>query len=178
MQETKISVKIKGVADLLMNKFTEEKNQNSRGKKVYDDKEETEKKLYRDEEGIFAPNTWIKECLVKSAKDFKIKGRKSYSDYFKSGILVLPQKIRGNLTQIGYETHKVPVVIQRARIMRCRPLFRNWELEFEIQIIDPQISHQLIKEVLEASGKYCGIGDWRGEYGRFEVIKFVVLKNE
>lgn len=172
MEKIIVNIEIKGVAPLIMNKFQEAEISNQRGKKVYDDKEECEKRVYKDEIGYYAPSTWLKACLVKSSKDFKIKGKKSYSDYFKGGVMVNELKIRGNLNEIGYEIYKVPVVVQRARIMRARPMFTNWKLEFSITILDKQISHHLVKDVLESAGSYYAIGDNRVEFGRFEVVKF------
>ncbi len=177
MEKTKVRVGIKGVASLLMHKFNGEEQQKTRGKKVYDDKEETEKALYKDEEGIYAPNTWIKAMLVLASKDFRIKGHQNYSKYVKGGIIITTEKIRGNLNKIGYEVYKCPVVIQRSRIMRCRPLFKEgWKLELDVSIIDPQISPELLKEFFIAGGMYCGLGDSRPEFGRFEVEKFEVVK--
>jgi len=172
MEKKKVKITIKGTAPLLMHKFNEGEQTKTRGKKVYIDSEETEKALYKDEQGIYAPNTWIKAMLVHASKDFKIKGSKNYSNAVKGGILIETEKIRGNLNEIKYETFKCPVVVQRARIMRCRPLFREWELGFEVSIIDPQISPELLKEFFMSGGMYSGLGDSRPEYGRFEVTSF------
>ena len=178
MEKTKVKVGIKGVASMLMHKFNgEEQAKKTRGKKVYIDEEEAEKALYKDEDGIYAPNTWIKAMLVSASKDFKIKGMVNYSKYFKGGVIVETEKIRGNLNEIGYEIHKCPVVVNRARIMRVRPLFKEgWILDFDVSIIDPQISPELLREVIEAGGMYCGLGDSRPEFGRFVIDKFEVSK--
>ena len=116
------------------------------------------------------------EKIIGYSKDFKIKGQQNYSRYVKGGVLVETEKIRGNLNEIGYEIYKCPVVVQRARIMRVRPLFKDWKLEFDISIIDPQISPDQLKEFIEAGGKYNGLGDSRPEFGRFEIEKFDVVK--
>ncbi len=177
MEGKKVRVGLKGVASMLMHRFNGEEQKKTRGKKVYIDTEEAEKALYKDEEGIYAPNTWIKSMLVAAAKDFKIKGMVNYSKYFKGGVIIETEKIRGNLNDSKYEIHKCPVVVNRARIMRCRPLFKEgWTLDFDVSIIDPQISPDLLKEVFEAGGMYCGLGDSRPEFGRFVVDKFDIVK--
>jgi hypothetical protein len=46
-------------------------------------------------------------------------------------------------------------------------------LEFEIINKDPTIINKdVLKQILIDAGKYYGIGDYRPDYGLFEVIKF------
>ena len=72
------------------------------------------------------------------------------------------------------------VVIGRARIMRSRPVFKKWQLEFELEIDEMEVPNDVVKEILEYSGKRVGIGDFRpekgGSFGRFEVSKWKTLK--
>ena len=76
-----------------------------------------------------------------------------------------------------YEIHKALVVIPstKGRIMRYRPMFKQWMLEFIIEF-DDEIAVDAIKEALEIAGKYVGIGDWRpekkGKFGKFQVTSF------
>ena len=70
---TKIKVRIEGAAPLLMNKFTEGPKESSRGKKVYDPKEEAERKTYRNDAGkLILPSTHFKASMVKAALTYSL----------------------------------------------------------------------------------------------------------
>lgn len=176
MKEQKVSIKIRGTAPLIMHKFNGEQKQiANRSKKIYIPEDEAKEGLYIDKGGIYAPSSWIEGTLINSAKDFK-KNKKSLAPYVKAGVLISQDKIRGNLNDKNYEIDARPVVVQRARIIRYRPLFRDWELEFDAIIIDTEyLDHHLLKELLDYAGKFKGIGDSRPKYGRFEVTGFEVV---
>ena len=70
-----------------------------------------------------------------------------------------------------------PVVVQRARVVRIRPCFGpGWKLDFEITVLDDQVPHNVVNEVLSLAGRTVGIGDFRPRFGRFMVTKFEVVK--
>lgn len=175
----KIDVKVKGTAPLLMNKFVDTSQlpgKSSRGKKVYEPSEEAEKKAYRTSSGqLYLPGTHFKASMVKAGSDIKISGRKTCKDFIKSGLFILEEEIV--LDQQKYEIHSEPVVIQRARVMSWRPKFKQWTCKFTIELIDEEwLNPTLVKQVLEAAGKYKAVGDHRPEYGRFEIVDFKVQK--
>ena len=171
----KIKVKVKGKAPLLMNRFSVEEKISSRTKKVYDPKEEAERKIYRTDSGkLYLPNTHFKASMIKSGTDFKMAGKKSYKEYVKAGIFIEPEEII--LDPQKYEIHEEAVVIQRARVMSWRPKFKEWSCEFEIEVADEMLNADILKEILIAAGKYKGVGDHRPEYGRFEVVEWKLSK--
>lgn len=61
----------------------------------------------------------------------------------------------------------------RARIMRCRPIFRDWSLTAELAIDESILDEQQISHIADVAGRYVGIGDYRpsapkgGNFGRF-----------
>ncbi len=171
----KISVKVKGVSPLIMNRFFIEEKKTTRKKKVYIPKDEAERKTYRTEEGkLYLPSTHFKACMVKAGTDFVMKGKKTYKEYIKAGIIIEPTEIV--LDQQEYEIHEEPVVIQRSRVMSWRPKIKEWTCGFIIDIIDDEMINQsTLKEILESAGKYKGVGDHRPEFGRFEVVEFKVI---
>lgn len=171
---TTIKVRVVGLAALLQNRFAEEEDGLTRKKKkVYDDKEEAEKRLYKTDSGkLYQPARHFEAAMIKAAGAFTLEGRKSYKDAFKGGIFVGPSEIIHKNQK--YSIDKQPVVIQRARIMRCRPKFDNWELEFDIQILDDRISVDVVREILDYAGLYLGVGDMRPRFGRFEVVEFKI----
>ncbi|MDP2939290.1 MAG: hypothetical protein Q8O13_04315 [Candidatus Omnitrophota bacterium] len=171
----KAKVKIKGIAPLMMNRFVMEKPDESKAKRrdeQYDVKEDAEKALYRDDKiGCYAPSTWIEACLRDTAKEFKGKGRGSLKATILSSVFVEEEKIP--LNKKTYDELDVrPVVIQRNRIVKGRPKFNSWELEFTINFNEDRIKKDTLKQILQEAGQTKGIGDFRPKFGRFEVVKF------
>lgn len=62
-----------------------------------------------------------------------------------------------------------PVSVQRNKVDRCRPIFRNWAVEADI-VIDPKaIEFDEFVQVAGLAGEMEGLGDFRTMYGRFSV---------
>jgi hypothetical protein len=97
----KIKVQVKGTVPLIMHRFSggddvdsQGTKKQSRGKKVYDPKEEAEKAAYRNSDGkLYAPCEWFKAAMVKEASNHIAKGRTTYKDFVKSGILIIENEI-------------------------------------------------------------------------------------
>lgn len=61
------------------------------------------------------------------------------------------------------------VVVQRSKIDRCRPIFRQWAFEAEV-LLDPKVlDFDEFKSIAENAGAMEGIGDYRLMYGRYSV---------
>ncbi len=144
---------------------------------------EAETSLYKDEKGvIYEPASHIEGSLQNAAKNFKIAGRRgaTYSKLIGSTVEVWPDAIPHKITE--HVTDSRPVVVQKARIIRYRPRFDEWELDFLLQLSDDQLPIQTMKEILDYAGLYVGIGDYRpqrgGKFGKFMVTKFNELKEK
>lgn len=65
------------------------------------------------------------------------------------------------------------VVVSRARVMRCRPKFRRWAIDFELMFDSEIINKDELIQIMVTGGNIVGIGDYRpekgGEFGRFAV---------
>lgn len=61
------------------------------------------------------------------------------------------------------------VMVNRSRIMRYRPVFSVWNCTFEAMLSDLDAS--TFKSILETSGRFIGIGDYRPKFGLFEVTE-------
>lgn len=61
------------------------------------------------------------------------------------------------------------VKVQKARIMRCRPIFKEWSITATIQFNPAIVKRTDLIKMLEATGAQVGIGDHRPKYGRFSV---------
>jgi len=61
------------------------------------------------------------------------------------------------------------VVIERRKILRCRPIFRQWAIEADV-VLDPTvIDLDVFIEVAMNAGSLEGLGDYRRTYGRYAV---------
>lgn len=166
-------VKIEGTKPLLMHAPVGigDKPTMRRGEHLEPQKE-AEGYLYKDNNGnIGIPSYLIKACIRNAGRNYKIKGRGStFSSIIRAGIDIEPDFIPINSSWV---VDSRPVVVKRSMIIRNRPRFDSWSLEFKIINKDPTIIHmETLKRILEDAGKFYGIGDFRPEYGLFKVISF------
>ena len=176
----KYKVEITGITPLLQNKPEEYgfDEQWVEKKASTDWEKEALKKLYIDSNGIiYQPATHLDRALIEAGKKIKVKGqgKATYSKLF--GSMVSVEEFEVKHKKQDYEIHKSLVVIPstKGRVMRYRPMFNEWILEFSLNAED-EIPQDAIKEALEIAGKYVGIGDWRpekkGKFGKFQVTEF------
>jgi len=173
MEKYHVRIKNADGSALLQHRFAGSAKTSAKKKgSVYDPDEEAQAALYLDEDGNHVePASHIEGALVKAGATFKYQGRKTYKDMFRASLFVEPELIP--LKSDGYEVDTRPAVVMRARIMRSRPIFKEWELEFTItNIADDQVAGKSIKEILEYAGTSVGIGDFRPKFGRFTVEEF------
>lgn len=62
------------------------------------------------------------------------------------------------------------VVVQRNKVDRCRPIFREWAFEAEVLLDPTVIDLAEFIEVARNAGAMAGIGDYRRMYGRYSVV--------
>lgn len=60
-------------------------------------------------------------------------------------------------------------------VMRTRPRFDKWELEFEVMAIDELVSISDVEKFIVMAGRIKGLCDYRPKFGRFIVEDFVVI---
>lgn len=66
----------------------------------------------------------------------------------------------------------VPVKIGgRSTVMRCRPMFLNWECTVDALLNPSQLPPDELVSIAEDAGHMIGVGDWRPWHGRFSVAK-------
>ena len=77
---------------------------------------------------------------------------------------------------LGFELFVKRAKIGKAKHVRVRPMFRNWEAEGTLTVLDEEASglkHANLQRILDLAGAMVGLGDWRpssptpGCYGRF-----------
>jgi hypothetical protein len=169
------SVKIVGVKPLLMHAPAGlgDKPKLRRGEHLSPETE-AEAYLYKNEKGeICIPSVNIKACIREAGRNYKVSGRRStFAAMIRAGLDILPFPYVP-LIHNGWKVDVRPVVVQRSRILRARPLFNEWALEFKILNQDPTVVHSdTLRRILEDAGKYYGLGDFRPEFGLFRVERF------
>ena len=173
----KFNVSIKGTRPLLMHRFAEE-TANIKGEKrtgPHDDSKEAELSLYRLTNGIiYQPAEHIEGALRQAAKDFRIPGKRTrtYSALIVAQVEVEPREIPHKIQDWVTDARSVVLSATRGRIMRYRPKFEEWALDFTLISNDDQIPNQVLLDILEHAGNHEGIGDYRPKFGKFEVTNF------
>ena len=75
----------------------------------------------------------------------------------------------------------VPVVIQRSRILRTRPMFEEWGAEVIVNTDPALVTEAQLTHWLEIGGSRLGLGDWRpeksGTFGRYELESIEQIEN-
>lgn len=129
--------------------------------------------LYLGETGPVIPQHVADGVMIRGAMKFK-KGPAAKSGCF---CLMLPEleyegpRSAEELWEDERFHFAALVRVGQARVMRMRPIFREWgaviTLTFEDTICNPaEIGEWLVK-----AGTDVGLGDWRPQYGRFTVEK-------
>ena len=179
MKEEVYLVRIKGVRPLLMHAPNElGDNPRRRRGEHPSPEEEAEAALYKDTQGnIVIPALNVKAMLREAGRNYKISGRKTtFGAAIRAGIDIEPFYIP--LKHNGWKVDLRPVVVQRSRILRARPRFDEWSLEFTIINKDPNVLlRDTMKRIVEDAGKWMGLGDYRPEFGLFNVEKFEIVES-
>ena len=175
---TTLDVTIKGTRGLLMHSTAAMliPKSNKVKSSEHDPVIEAKQCLYLNESGkICVPSMAVLSAMRKAATQLKKAGagKKTLKDFVFSGLRIEPEMIE--LPNQNYEVDIRPVVIMRSRIMRARPLFKEWDLSFQIEIIDEQTwDAGMVRQVIEEAGKYQGLLDFRPLFGTFEVVSMKV----
>ena len=176
------NVTIKGTTPLLMNKPSMGIATKTKARKLGNETEQSlaEDKLYERDKKLFQPSTHLEGCLLNAGKELKIMGkgtsRATYSKVVGYAVECYPFEIPHK--HQAWEVFGILAVnpTTKGRNLLCRPMLRQWELDFEIRFDDTELSPETLKEILEIGGRVVGIGDWRpqkkGKFGKFEVTRF------
>lgn len=175
------TVKIHGTADYLYHRWNceavETKSNAAKGSKAKKS-DDLESYVYRDDNGgLCVPGEQFRMAIVNAAKyrQDPRSPRKSAMDLYKAGFVVLTNLAPVGKNKWDYEDRR-RVVIQRNAITRDRPALKTgWEVEFDIQVLLPEyITPSDLNETITKAGIFCGLGNYRPTYGRFQIVRFKV----
>lgn len=114
----------------------------------------------------------LEAMLINGAKKNKL------GTQFKAGIVVTDNPLLNfngahltikDLWDDGNYTDMRAVRIQKNAIMRCRPIFSEWSLNFKVNYMPDTVEESQIRHAAEIGGLVVGICDYRPRYGRFSV---------
>jgi hypothetical protein len=66
---------------------------------------------------------------------------------------------------------RVPAKVGTARVIRTRPIFREWSAELVVKFLPSLLNEKDIRSFLVTAGEQIGLLDWRPRFGRFSVSK-------
>lgn len=125
---------------------------------------------WHDEIGLYIPGENVEATIRNGAKNFK-KGKdvekyisvtEPYIKLFYGEDLTKEELIK------NYEYRDTRVmVVNRARVLRTRPRFDQWNITFTLMYDETKIDLDMIVNILEYSGNYIGVCDSRPRYGKF-----------
>jgi len=120
--------------------------------------------------GPYIPGDNIHATLVSGGKKHKLGKRVTESVLITSDINPIaykgPRDAKGLWKDKNF-VHMNSAKVGQARVMRCRPIFREWATEIEGILDDSVMDESELRLVAETAGTLCGTGDWRPKHGRF-----------
>ena len=177
----KVKVRIVGTRPLLLNSPQSlEQKDNTKKRTVQPSKEtQAESCLYKDSDGnVVFPSLNVLSSMRESGVDYLVpgKGKKTYKHFIYSGVQISPYEIP-IISEKPYSIDLRSVVIGKARVVRARPKYDKWALEFEIENLNPSVlTFENIREILENAGLFKGLGDFRPLFGLFEVESMIPIE--
>lgn len=180
-----IQVVIEGISPLLVNRFHEDEADKStsgvhRREERLKPEEDAEKRLYPvNGKGVPTfPSDNIRQSMIKAAARTKI-GRRSAATDAAAAIYLYPPLLDLE-SEWHLDSRAVVIPATGGRILRHRPMFDEWQLEFSLQVNTDLIDAATVQKILEDAGALVGIGDYRparkGPYGRFAIRTWEVEK--
>lgn len=174
-----IKVQVTGITPLLVNRFHEEaaieatSGTHSRKEKLSPE-EDARMRLYSNGNGPYVPSEWLRQSIIGAASRHKI-GRRAATTDVAAAVYVAPFEIplQGDW---HLDSRAIVIPATKGRLLRYRPMFDEWKLDFSVQIDTDLVSERLIRDILTDSGRLVGIGDFRparkGPYGRFSIVSW------
>lgn len=133
---------------------------------------EWEAGLYLDENmRVCFPGENIESAFFEAAGKFKLK-KQCRSGLLSDGNWPLIYDGPKNLDKLKADPRFIDrrrIKVQQSAVMRTRPIFVNWGLEFTVHYLPDQLNRKQVEDLADAIGRNVGIGDYRPKYGRFAV---------
>lgn len=132
---------------------------------------------------VVIPAHGVHQCIVAGAKYSKRQipgqGKATWTAKFTSGIALLEDPALGidplSVKSVTLSQNADGIRGSPKRVMRTFPIIPEWHAKFDVYILDPIITQELFREMVELAGIYIGLGRFRpekgGHQGRFRLDK-------
>ena len=127
--------------------------------------------LYIDEDGPYIPAHWMLAMIrdgAKLTKQGKDAIRAILLNDAKLPLIYSGPKDVDGLWKKGFFDRRM-VGNQKARVLRTRPKFAAWSVEFSLLFDESVFDRGQIESILKTAGNMVGLGDYRPLFGRFSV---------
>lgn len=126
--------------------------------------------MYTNGNGPCLPAWNILRCLQDGAKRHKrgadvLRGVYPLTDH--ADVLYKGPRDPDEMWKDGSFALRKTVGVQRARTMRTRPIFMDWQAELSIEVDPVVFDLDTLQNVWREAGIYAGLGEMRPVYGRF-----------
>lgn len=127
--------------------------------------------LYFDADaGPYIPADNIWRCLYDAAKKSKRGPKVKEGVFISTDVNPLayrgPRDIDGLWKDENFR-HIASAKVTTSRVMRCRPIFREWAVDAEGELDLAVLDLVELTQIAETAGHLVGLGDWRPRFGRF-----------
>lgn len=168
-----IGCRITGVSPLLHHRFPMDPDEGKDLDKKTPD-EQAEVVAYRDPEGnLMVPGVNVQRAFVAGGMYVKVPRVRTATKLVAACVMVTPQYLLLNQKKYTIDSRPVVIPSTKGRIIRHRPCFEEWELEFTIEYDDSLLTQDQMRELVDATGSRVGLCDFRpekkGPFGRFAV---------
>ena len=156
-----------------LKKYTSKKNKTEEDLIKISDLEWESGAYWKDGLGLYMPAENVEATIKNGAKANK-KG-KDIEKYVSVIDLYIPFFYGENLTKeeliANYDYRDTRIMtVQRAKVLRTRPRFDQWNIIFNLMYDDTKIDIDTIVNAMEYAGSYVGLCDSRPKYGKFTTI--------
>ena len=153
-----------------LKKYTSKKNKTDEDLTTISDLEWEAGAYWKDGLGLYIPAENVEATIINGAKANK-KG-KDVQKYVDGIDLYIPLDYGENLSKEeliqNYEYRDTRIMtVMRSKILRTRPRFDQWKIEFELRYNEEKIDIETIINAIEYAGMYVGLCDSRPKYGKF-----------
>jgi hypothetical protein len=132
--------------------------------------------LYRIDGDLVIPDYVIESTMIGGAKKSKRGPQAKCGLFFTEHASlqfigkpdVISDETLAEMFASGDFTHTIGVKVGMAKVMRTRPMFRNWSINAIAQYDPDVLNLRDVEEIAADAGKLVGVGDWRPKHGRFD----------
>lgn len=169
-----VKVKISGVQPLLMHSFPMVPIE---ALEKQTPAQQAEHAAYRTPDGkLYVPGINLQRAFIAGATYSKGKGRGTLQRSAAACLAITPEHLILDRQEYTVDSRPVVVPATKGRVMRHRPFFAQWALEFELEFDPTLITPAQVRRIVDDTGTRVGILDFRpekkGPYGRFVVTSW------